>query len=250
MSGIVQLRNVVKDYPLGKVTVHALRRVNLTIEKGEFTVIAGPSGSGKTTLLNLIGCIDVATAGTVEVDGKETGRLSDRQLTALRLNSIGFIFQSFNLIPELTIVENVEVPLFYQGVPAADRRARAIEKLGVVGLADRLGHRPAELSGGQQQRVAIARALAMEPVLMLFDEPTSALDPEMIKEVLDVMLELGQQGMSMIVVTHEMGFARRAADRIVFMDKGRIVAGAPPREFFDNPSHPRLRQFLDNILGH
>jgi ABC-type polar amino acid transport system ATPase subunit len=133
-------------------------------------------------------------------------------------------------------------------------RAEAVERamalLERVKLSDQASKLPSQLSGGQQQRVAIARALAMEPVLMLFDEPTSALDPEMIKEVLDVMLELGQQGMSMIVVTHEMGFARRAADRIVFMDKGRIVAGAPPREFFDNPSHPRLRQFLDNILGH
>ena len=175
---------------------------------------------------------------------------SGAELIALR-RRVGMVFQQFNLFPHLPVIDNITIgPRRLKDMSRAEAVERAMALLERVKLSDQASKLPSQLSGGQQQRVAIARALAMEPVLMLFDEPTSALDPEMIKEVLDVMLELGQQGMSMIVVTHEMGFARRAADRIVFMDKGRIVAGAPPREFFDNPSHPRLRQFLDNILGH
>jgi ABC-type polar amino acid transport system ATPase subunit len=166
-------------------------------------------------------------------------------------SEIGMVFQQFNLFPHLTVVENLMLaPRLVRKMPRPQAREIAMHYLARVRIPEQADKFPVQLSGGQQQRVAIARALCMKPQIMLFDEPTSALDPEMIKEVLDVMLELGQQGMSMIVVTHEMGFARRAADRIVFMDKGRIVAGAPPREFFDNPSHPRLRQFLDNILGH
>ena len=231
MSGIVQLRNVVKDYPLGKVTVHALRRVNLTIEKGEFTVIAGPSGSGKTTLLNLIGCIDVATAGTVEVDGKETGRLSDRQLTALRLNSIGFIFQSFNLINVLDIRQNVEFPLLLQGGLSREQRsARVEEMIGKVGLTQFAKQRPNELSGGQRQRVAIARALVTRPAIVLADEPTANLDSTTGTQIIDLMREINHQDhTTFIFSTHDDKVMKRA-DRVVRILDGELSAGGLSEE--------------------
>jgi polar amino acid transport system ATP-binding protein len=239
--------------------LRALNSVSLSIAPGTVQCIIGPSGSGKSTFLRCLNQLETIDAGAILIDGELIGyrrvgetlhELSDAEIARQRL-ATGMVFQRFNLFHHMTALENI-----IEGPVTVLRRSRreavdeAMALLARVGLTDKRDAYPIEMSGGQQQRVAIARALAMQPKIMLFDEPTSALDPEMIKEVLDVMLELGQQGMSMIVVTHEMGFARRAADRIVFMDKGRIVAGAPPREFFDNPSHPRLRQFLDNILGH
>ncbi len=225
-GGIVRLVDVVKDYPLGKVTVHALRRVNLTIDKGEFTVIAGPSGSGKTTLLNLIGCIDVATAGEVLVDGKSTGKLSDRQLTALRLNSIGFIFQSFNLINVLDIKQNVEFPLLLQGgLTKAERAARVDDVVDKVGLRQFAAQRPNELSGGQRQRVAIARALVTRPSIVLADEPTANLDSATGKQIIDLMRDINHADhTTFIFSTHDDAVMQRA-DRIVRILDGMLEAG-------------------------
>ena len=244
-NALLAMRGITKSYGAFK----ALDNVDLDLRRGEKLVVCGPSGSGKSTLIRCINRLEEPELGSIAIEGQEVGT-SGAELIALR-RRVGMVFQQFNLFPHLSVIDNITIgPRRLKGMSRAEAVERAMALLERVKLSDQASKLPSQLSGGQQQRVAIARALAMEPVLMLFDEPTSALDPEMIKEVLDVMLELGQQGMSMIVVTHEMGFARRAADRIVFMDKGRIVAGAPPREFFDNPSHPRLRQFLDNILGH
>ena len=243
---MIRVTALTKVYRLGAVTIPALRGVTFALEDGEFVAIVGPSGSGKSTLMHILGCLDQPTSGRYELDGIDVSQLSDDDLALIRNRKIGFVFQAFNLLPRLTAVEQVELPLLYAGV--RDRRARAIAALEAVGLGDRLFHRPTELSGGQQQRVAIARALAMQPKIMLFDEPTSALDPEMIQEVLDVMRDLARRGMTMVVVTHEMGFAREVADRIVFMDEGAIVEVAPPDTFFTRPRHERTRAFLSKIL--
>jgi putative ABC transport system ATP-binding protein len=225
VSGIVRLVDVVKDYPLGKVTVHALRRVNLTIDKGEFTVIAGPSGSGKTTLLNLIGCIDTATAGEVVVDGKSTGKLSDAQLTALRLNSIGFIFQSFNLINVLDMRQNIEFPLLLQGGLSAGERAKRVEDvIEKVGLKQFARQRPNELSGGQRQRVAIARALVTRPAIILADEPTANLDSTTGTAIIDLMRAINHADhTTFIFSTHDDKVMNRA-DRIVRILDGELSA--------------------------
>jgi putative ABC transport system ATP-binding protein len=225
VSGIVQLIDVVKDYPLGKTVVHALRKVDLTIDKGEFTVIAGPSGSGKTTLLNLIGCIDVATSGTVMVDGKSTGSLTDRELTALRLHSIGFIFQSFNLINVLDIRQNVEFPLLLQGGLSAGERAKRVEDVvEKVGLKQFAAQRPNELSGGQRQRVAIARALVTRPAIVLADEPTANLDSATGTAIIDLMRELNHiDKTTFIFSTHDDKVMNRA-DRIVRILDGTLSA--------------------------
>ena len=242
---LLSMRGITKSYGAFK----ALDAVDLDLRRGEKLVVCGPSGSGKSTLIRCINHLEEPESGSIAIEGRETGTRGG-ELNALR-RRVGMVFQQFNLFPHLPVIDNITIgPRRLKGLARAEATSRGMALLERVQLADQAHKLPSQLSGGQQQRVAIARALAMEPVLMLFDEPTSALDPEMIKEVLDVILELGQQGMSMIVVTHEMGFARRAADRIVFMDKGRIVSGAPPREFFENPSHPRLQQFLNNILGH
>jgi putative ABC transport system ATP-binding protein len=225
MSGIVRIVDVVKNYPLGKVTVHALRKVNLTIDKGEFTVIAGPSGSGKTTLLNLIGCIDVATAGEVWVDNKSTGSLTDKQLTALRLNSIGFIFQSFNLINVLDIKQNVEFPLLLQGgLTKAERTARVDDVIEKVGLRQFAGQRPNELSGGQRQRVAIARALVTRPAIVLADEPTANLDSVTGNQIIELMREINRTDhTTFIFSTHDEKVMSRA-DRVVRILDGMLDA--------------------------
>lgn len=225
MSGIVELTDVVKDYPLGKVTVQALRHVSLTIDKGEFTVIAGPSGSGKTTLLNLIGCIDVATSGVVRVDGKSTGELSDRQLTALRLNSIGFIFQSFNLINVLDIRQNVEFPLLLQGNLSKEARTKRVEEMiSKVGLTQYASQRPNELSGGQRQRVAIARALVTRPAIVLADEPTANLDSATGTQIIDLMRDINHADhTTFIFSTHDDNVMKRA-DRVVRILDGTLRA--------------------------
>ena len=208
----------------------------------------GPSGSGKSTLLNLIAGIDRPDGGELRVAGADITELDEAELADWRARSVGFIFQFYNLMPVLTAFENVELPLLLTGLSRSGRRERVEAALAMVGLADRMDHYPSELSGGQQQRVAIARALAMEPKLMLFDEPTSALDPELVGDVLDVMRQLAEDGMTMIIVTHEMGFAREVGDALVFMDEGVVVEAGHPRDVLTNPQHERTKSFLSKVL--
>ncbi len=223
-DAIVDVTGVIKDYPLGKLKVRALHGIDLSIERGEFTTIAGPSGSGKTTLLNLIGCVDVPTEGKVVVDGQSTGELSDKALTELRLHKLGFIFQSFNLVPVLTVEQNVEFPLLLQGkVAAPERKKRVKEILDRVGIGEYLHHRPNELSGGQRQRVAIARALVSKPRLVLADEPTANLDSVTGHSIIELMKELNhQEGTTFIFSTHDQRVIDQA-DRIIRIEDGRIV---------------------------
>ncbi|MBF0686604.1 MAG: amino acid ABC transporter ATP-binding protein [Cellulomonas sp.] len=229
--------------------LHVLRDVNLTIHRGEVVVVIGPSGSGKSTLCRTINRLETIDSGTILVDGKPLPA-EGRELARLRAD-VGMVFQSFNLFAHRTVLENVTLgQVKAKGVKPAVARATAMELLDRVGVADQAAKRPAQLSGGQQQRVAIARALAMKPQAMLFDEPTSALDPEMINEVLDVMVGLAHDGMTMVVVTHEMGFARRAANRVVFMDAGQVVEEADPETFFTAPRSGRAKDFLSKILTH
>jgi glutamate transport system ATP-binding protein len=229
--------------------LHALKDIELSVARGEVVVVIGPSGSGKSTLCRTINRLETIDEGTITLDGQPLPQ-EGKGLAALRAE-VGMVFQSFNLFAHKTILENVTLgPIKVRGVKkeAAEKKAR--ELLDRVGVGHQAEKYPAQLSGGQQQRVAIARALAMEPKVMLFDEPTSALDPEMIKEVLDVMVDLAQQGMTMVVVTHEMGFARTAADRVVFMADGAIVEENTPEEFFTNPRSDRAKDFLGKILKH
>jgi len=245
VAPLVELRKVCKRFG----TLEALVDVDLEVDHGEVVVVVGPSGSGKSTLCRTINRLETIDRGTILIDGQPLPE-EGRPLARLRAD-IGMVFQSFNLFPHKTVIDNVMLgPVKVRGISKAQARERATTLLERVGIADKAGRYPAELSGGQQQRAAIARALAMEPKLMLFDEPTSALDPEMIKEVLDVMLELAAEGTTMIVVSHEMGFARRAARRVVFMDQGRILETAPPDRFFDAPESARAREFLSKILAH
>ena len=246
---VIQIKNLEKVYE-GAVPVHAVNGINLTITEGEFTALKGPSGCGKTTLLNLLGGLDKPTSGSIEIGGVDITTLSENQLIDFRLRNIGFVFQAYNLIPVLSAQENVSFIMLLQDRPKEEREARAQQLLEAVGLKGKEGQRPGQLSGGQQQRVAIARSLCMNPQIMLFDEPTSALDPEMIKEVLDVMVELAEEGMTMLCVTHEMGFARQVANRVIFMDAGQIVEQNEPEEFFNNPQSDRTKLFLSQILGH
>ena len=230
-------------------TQHVLRDVDLTVGRGEVVVVIGPSGSGKSTLCRTINRLETIDSGRIMLDGRLLPS-EGRDLARLR-SEVGMVFQSFNLFAHKSVLENVTLaPVKVRGVPRAEAERRAGELLRRVGIEGHAGKLPAQLSGGQQQRVAIARALAMDPKLMLFDEPTSALDPEMINEVLDVMIELASSGMTMIVVTHEMGFARRAADRVVFMADGRILEDAAPDVFFTTPRSERARDFLSKILSH
>jgi glutamate transport system ATP-binding protein len=227
----------------------ALDDVSLEVTRGEVVVVVGASGSGKSTLCRCINRMEKHTAGTITIDGVPLPE-EGRALARLRAD-VGMVFQSFNLFGHLSALENVMLgPVRVHGLPKAQARQEAMDLLQRVGIADKAGSMPAALSGGQQQRVAIARALAMHPKIMLFDEPTSALDPEMVSEVLDVMVDLAAGGMTMLVVTHEMGFARKAADRVVFLDRGRIAEMATPDEFFDHPRTDRARDFLSKILAH
>ena len=229
--------------------LHVLNDVDLDVEPQEVVVIIGPSGSGKSTLLRCINALEPIQKGTIEVDGQPVPE-DARGLNHLR-TKVGMVFQSFNLFPHMTALKNITVgPIRALDLKKEEAVGRARDLLDKVGIADKADAYPAELSGGQQQRVAIARALAMHPKVMLFDEPTSALDPEMIKEVLDVMTDLAREGTTMLVVSHEMGFARRAANRIVFMDEGRLVEQAPPDQFFSAPTTDRARDFLSKILAH
>jgi general L-amino acid transport system ATP-binding protein len=226
-----------------------LNDINLTVDQGEKIVICGPSGSGKSTLIRCINRLETHQKGRIAVDGIELTE-DLRQVERVRAE-VGMVFQSFNLFPHLTVLDNLCLgPVWVKKMPRADAETVARQYLERVHIPEQAMKYPGQLSGGQQQRVAIARALCMNPRIMLFDEPTSALDPEMIKEVLDVMVELARSGMTMLVVTHEMGFARSVADRIVFMDQGEIVEEAPPAQFFSNPRSPRTKLFLSQILQH
>jgi glutamate transport system ATP-binding protein len=229
--------------------LHVLQDINLSISKGEVVVVIGPSGSGKSTLCRAINRLETIDKGSITLDGQPLPQ-EGKGLAALRAE-VGMVFQSFNLFAHKTILENVTLgPIQVRGMAKSEAEEKARKLLDRVGVAAQADKYPAQLSGGQQQRVAIARALAMEPKVMLFDEPTSALDPEMIKEVLDVMVDLAQGGMTMVVVTHEMGFARTAADRVVFMADGQIVEENTPEEFFTNPQSSRAQDFLGKILKH
>ena len=229
--------------------LHVLRDVSLTVGRGEVVVVIGPSGSGKSTLCRCINRLEPITSGTITIDGVALPE-EGKALARLRAD-VGMVFQSFNLFAHKTILQNVTLgPIKVRKLSKGEAKERGMKLLTRVGIAEKADNFPAELSGGQQQRAAIARALAMEPKLMLFDEPTSALDPEMIKEVLDVMVELAREGTTMVVVTHEMGFARSAAQRVAFMDGGRIVEVASPQQFFSHPETDRAKDFLSKILAH
>ncbi len=228
---------------------HVLRDIDLSVRKGERIVICGPSGSGKSTMIRCINRLEEHQEGTLKVDGVE---LTDdvKAIEAIRKN-VGMVFQQFNLFPHLTVLENLTLaPMWVGKVPKQEAEERAMQQLKRVRIAEQAKKYPLQLSGGQQQRVAIARALCLTPKIMLFDEPTSALDPEMIKEVLDVMIELANLGITMLCVTHEMGFAKSVADRVIFMDQGQIVEQNNPPDFFHNPQNERSRDFLSKILGH
>ena len=246
MSEIV-IENLYKSFDTKDGTVEALKNVNLSIESGDIYGIIGMSGAGKSTLVRCINFLEVPTKGRVLINGKSLGDYTSRELRKQR-EDIGMIFQHFNLLMQKNVLENVCFPLYIQGKSKKDARKRAKELLDIVGLGDRTGAFPAQLSGGQKQRVAIARALAMNPEVMLFDEPTSALDPEMVGEVLEVMRSLAKEGMTMIVVTHEMGFAKNVSNRVIFMDHGTIVEDRPPKELFEQPEHERTKSFLAKVL--
>ena len=226
---------------------HVLRDINLAVAKGERIVICGPSGSGKSTLIRCINALEEFQEGEIIVDGIELGP-NLRRVDEVR-REVGMVFQSFNLFPHLTVLENCTLaPIWVRNVPQKDAEATAMKYLERVKIPHQAGKYPGQMSGGQQQRVAIARALTMNPKVMLFDEPTSALDPEMVKEVLDTMVDLAREGMTMLVVTHEMGFAREVANRVVFMDAGQIIESNTPANFFANPQHARSKLFLSQIL--
>ena len=242
---MISIRGVNKHFG----ALHVLRDINLDIDRGQVVVVIGPSGSGKSTLCRVINRLETVDSGTIAIDGEQLP-IEGRKLAQLRSN-VGMVFQSFNLFAHKTVLENVMLaPMTVRHLARQPARERAMALLERVGVANQAQKYPAQLSGGQQQRVAIARSLAMDPKVMLFDEPTSALDPEMINEVLAVMTALAGDGMTMLVVTHEMGFARRAADRVVFMAEGAIAEDATPAEFFDNPRTDRARDFLGKILNH
>ena len=244
-NSIISLQNVNKWFG----DFHVLQDVNLEVQKKERIVVCGPSGSGKSTMIRCINRLEVHQEGTIIVDGIElTGNL--KNIDSVR-REVGMVFQQFNLFPHLSVKENITLaPIWVKKMPKAEAEELAMKQLEIVKIPEQANKFPGQLSGGQQQRVAIARSLAMNPNIMLFDEPTSALDPEMIKEVLDVMIDLAEGGMTMIVVTHDMGFAKTVADRMVFMDEGKIVEQASPDKFFKNPESDRTKLFLSQILNH
>ena len=242
---IIELKHVDKHYG----DLHVLNDINLEVDRGEVVVVIGPSGSGKSTMCRTINRLETIDSGEILIEGKPLPQ-EGRELTRMRAE-LGMVFQQFNLFAHMTVLQNVMIgPTDVLGISKEEAEKRAMDLLARVGVAEQAQKVPAQLSGGQQQRVAIARSLAMRPKAMLFDEPTSALDPEMINEVLEVMVELAQQGMTMIVVTHEMNFARRVADRVVFMADGQIIEEGAPDEFFDHPKTQRARDFLNSIKGH
>jgi len=244
----IEIKNVSKDFENNNGTIlHAVKNVSLTVNDGEVVVIIGPSGSGKSTLLRTVNGLEMAQSGSILIDGID---VMDKNTDLRKIREeVGMVFQSFNLFPHLSVLDNITLaPMKVKKLSKEDAQAKALELLDKVGLLDKAHQKPGQLSGGQQQRVAIVRSLAMEPKAMLFDEPTSALDPEMIKEVLDVMLSLAKSGMTMLLVTHEMGFAKAAADKVVFMANGEIVETGKPQEMFTCPKTQRARDFLNHIL--
>jgi glutamate transport system ATP-binding protein len=244
-SPLLQMERVNKYFG----ELHVLKDIDLSVDAGEVVVVVGPSGSGKSTLCRTINRLEPIDSGTIRLDGRPLPT-EGRELARLR-STVGMVFQQFNLFAHMRVLDNVTLgPVKVRGQSKQQAERRAREVLARVGVEDQAHKLPAQLSGGQQQRVAIARALAMDPKLLLFDEPTSALDPEMIKEVLDVMRDLATAGMTMMVISHEMGFARSAANRVVFMDNGRILEAAPPEEFFANPRTERAKDFLSKIISH
>lgn len=242
---MISFKNVNKWYG----ELHVLNKVDLEVEQGEVVVVCGPSGSGKSTLIRCVNRLEPIQKGELFVDGMA---VHDRKINMTKIRAeIGFVFQSFNLYPHMTALENTTIaPIKVRNISKAEAEKLGRKMLTRVGLEERIDHYPTQLSGGQQQRVAIARGLCMQPKIMLFDEPTSALDPEMINEVLDVMRDLAKEGMTMMVVTHEMGFAREVASRVIFMDEGQIIEVAPPNDFFTNPQTERGKSFLKSILTH
>lgn len=244
---MIELKHISKTFPTADGVFQALDDINLTIRDGDIFGIVGMSGAGKSTLVRCINLLERPTAGQVVIDGQDLMELSAPQLREKR-RSISMIFQQFNLLMQRTCLGNICFPMEIAGVPKGEARKRALEYLDIVGLPDKANAYPAQLSGGQKQRIAIVRALAMKPKVMLFDEPTSALDPEMVGEVLEVMKELADEGMTMVVVTHEMGFAREVGSRVLFMDGGHILEQNEPHAFFANPKEERTREFLSKVL--
>ena len=242
-SPIISVRNINKYFG----SLHALNDISMDVQRAEVVVVIGPSGSGKSTFLRTLNLLEGVSSGDITVDGHSLTS-GKNNINKIR-EEIGMVFQQFNLFPHMTVLDNITLaPMKVRKLKRQEAEDRAKQLLLKVGLSDKAGSYPAHLSGGQQQRVAIARALAMQPKIMLFDEPTSALDPEMVGEVLDVMKSLAKEGMTMVVVTHEMGFAREVADRVIFMDKGQIIEQGSPEEIFNSPRHDRLIQFLNQIL--
>ena len=241
---MLKLKQINKEYKTGELVQHALNNVSLNLRDNEFVAILGPSGSGKTTLLNIIGGLDRYDSGDLVINGISTKKYTDRDWDSYRNHTIGFVFQSYNLIPHQTVLGNVELALTISGVSKAERRRRAAAALEQVGLGNQLHKHPSEMSGGQMQRVAIARALALHPDILCFDEPTSALDPELTGEVLRVLRDLADRKTTMIIVTHEMHFARDVADRIMFMDGGVVVEEGPAKQLIEHPQEERTKQFL------
>ena len=242
---LIQVDGLKKHYNSGEVK--ALNGVDCAIAKGEVVVIVGPSGSGKSTLLRSLNLLEIPTSGKIYFKGED---ITDKKVNInTHRQKMGMVFQHFNLFPNMNVLDNMtKAPITLLKMPKEEAEKKALELLDVVGLKDRADAYPSQLSGGQKQRVAIVRAICMSPEVMLFDEPTSALDPEMVGEVLDVMKKLARDGMTMVVVTHEMGFAKEVGTRVIFMDEGQIVEQNTPDEFFDNPQHPRLKEFLSKVL--
>lgn len=244
MDKMIEIQNLKKVYDQNEV----LKDINATVEKGQVICVIGPSGSGKSTFIRCLNLLEKPSAGKVVFDGVDLAHIDDKQLNALR-EKMGMVFQGFNLFPNMNVLENIKLaPMKVKGVAEAEAEKTALELLAKVGLADKAQQFPTSLSGGQQQRVAIARALAMDPEVMLFDEPTSALDPEMVGEVLKIMQDLAQDGMTMVVVTHEMGFAKEVADEIWFMADGYLQEKGTPQEVFENPQSNRAKDFLAKVL--
>ena len=239
----IEFDNIRKEYKMGEVTINALNNTSFSVDEGELVVIVGPSGAGKTTTLNILGGMDTATSGKVIVDNKDVTKLKGKELIKYRREDIGFVFQFYNLVQNLTAKENVEL-----ATQICNDSLDPTEVLEKVGLKDRMNNFPSQLSGGEQQRVAIARALALNPKVLFFDEPTSALDPELTSEVLKVIKSLAEQHMTMVIVTHEMNFARNISDKVIFMDKGVIVVEGSPEEVF-NSSNERMKEFLGKLQG-
>ena len=244
---MIKIENLSKIFRTEEVETTALNGVNIEVKEGEFVAIMGPSGCGKSTLLNILGLLDNPDSGNYWLGGEEVGHLKEKDRTQFRKGRIGFVFQSFNLIDELTVEENVELQLKYLNVPKVERKQRVLDILRKVNLSQRAKHYPQQLSGGQQQRVSIARALALKPKILFFDEPTSALDPELTGEILRGIKQLAKENITMVIVTHEIGFAKNVSDRIIFMDKGVIAEEGTPEEVIDNPKNERTKAFLNLV---